>query len=145
MAKTVMAFGSFDILHPGHILYLRKASWLGNLLIVVVARDESIRKLKGRNPIFNQRERLEMVGSLSFVHKAVLGNKMDRPEDRFNIIKKYRPDVIALGYDQKPSVAVMKEWLEKKGIRSEVVRITGRRDPKKFKSSIIRRKIDREF
>ncbi|MCL5008495.1 MAG: adenylyltransferase/cytidyltransferase family protein, partial [Candidatus Marsarchaeota archaeon] len=69
--KRVMAFGSFDILHPGHIAYLNKARGLGDSLVVVVARDSSIRKIKHREPFFAENDRLRIISSLGMVDKAV--------------------------------------------------------------------------
>lgn len=141
MAKTVMAFGSFDILHPGHLLYLKKARSLGDRLLVVVARDSSISLLKKRHSAFSEDDRLEMVSSLKVVDKAVLGNKIKTPEGRLRIIRKYKPDVIAFGYDQKIDAEEVGRWLRKNGIDSKVVRIKSAADEKKYKSSVIRRKM----
>ncbi|HUB92863.1 MAG TPA: adenylyltransferase/cytidyltransferase family protein [Candidatus Saccharimonadales bacterium] len=141
MAKTVMAFGSFDILHPGHILYLQKAKRLGDRLIVVVARDRSIEMFKKKRPVFSERERAAMVGSLAVVDRAVLGNNLSGPEGRLKIIRKYRPDVIAFGYDQRIDQKEVGKWLKSNGIKARIVRIKSVADERRYKSSAIRRKI----
>lgn len=139
MPKTVMAFGSFDIIHPGHMFYLQKAKALGDRLIVVIARDRSIELMKGRKPVFLERDRLKIVGSLGFVDKAVLGNRISDPAGRMKIIKEYRPDVIALGYNQSANVRQLRAWLRKNGINARVVRIKARLNPARYKSSVARR------
>jgi FAD synthetase len=141
MAKTVMAFGSFDVLHPGHILYLEKARKLGKRLIVVVARDSSIAMFKKKGPVFDEKERMKIVSSLRMVDNAVLGNKLSGPEGRLRILRKYRPDVIALGYDQRINAAEIEKWLQKNGIKAKVVRIRGAAKRERYKSSLIKRKI----
>ena len=136
--KKVMAFGSFDFLHPGHVHYLTKASGFGNYLIVVVARDSSIRALKGRAPVFSQEARARLVGSLKVVDKALVGNKITRSHDMYRIIEQHRPDVIAFGYDQKVDLAKLRQWLREKKIKAKVVRIKSPLDPRHYKSSRIR-------
>ena len=137
MVKIVLAFGSFDFLHPGHLLYLERAKRFGTKLIVVVARDESIRMFKKKKPFFNQSDRIKMVGSLRMVDKAVLGNKLGKPSDRYLILKKYKPDVVVFGYDQRVNVGSVKIWLKKNGIDAKVVRIADRVNPELYKSSKI--------
>lgn len=139
MAKTVMAFGSFDILHPGHLLYLESARKLGDRLIVVVARDRSIAMFKGRKSVFREGDRLRMVSSLRVVDRAVLGNKIKGPDGIYNIIRDYRPDVIAIGYDQRADMKDLNRWLKKNGIKARVVRIRRRMSPARYKSSVLRR------
>jgi FAD synthetase len=135
---VVMAFGSFDLIHPGHILYLKKARSLGGSLIVVVARDSSIEMLKHRKPVLNERARLGIVNSLKFVDKAVLGNALSSPEDRYRIIRRYRPSVIAFGYDQRVDLKGIKKWLRESGLRARIVSIKARKDAGVFKSSKLR-------
>jgi FAD synthetase len=137
--KTVMAFGSFDILHPGHIHYLERAASLGDSLIVVVARDASIRKLKGRKPAFRERDRLHMVGSLRVVTKAVLGRK-SKPKEFYRTVLKYRPDIIALGYDQQADPVKLRKLLESNGLKTRIVRIRSSLNKESYKSSIIRKR-----
>ena len=141
MSKLVMAFGSFDILHKGHILYLRESKKLGERLFVVVARDDSIRMMKKREPVFNERDRLALVKELKIVDKAILGNRISLKAERLRIIKKYNPDIIAFGYDQKIDIKKTKEWLIRNGVYAKVVRVKSHADTKKYKSSIARKKL----
>ncbi|MDE1825153.1 MAG: FAD synthase [Candidatus Micrarchaeota archaeon] len=139
--KTVLAFGAFDILHPGHLLYLERARRLGERLVVIVARDESVKLLKRKKPVFGEQDRLRMVASLRVVDKAVLGQKLGKPSDRYRIIGRYKPGVVAFGYDQKINVGELEEWMARKGISARVVRIGARMNPKKYKSSKIRQSL----
>lgn len=137
MAKRrVMAFGSFDILHPGHLHYLREASRHGDL-IVIVARDRSIEKLKGRKPLIDEDSRLEVIKSLKFVKSAVLGDRIRKWNDIYKILRKFRPDVIAFGYDQRVDMKYLKEFLDANGLHPKIVRIKPFKG-KTFKSSKIK-------
>ena len=115
MATTVLAFGSFDIVHPGHLSYLEKARALGTRLVVVVARDESIMRFKRRRPLFREEDRLRIIGALKPVDEAVLGNRLRGAGDMFRILKRYRPDIVALGYDQIVDAAKLRRSLRDYG------------------------------
>ena len=91
----VMASGVFDLLHPGHLYYLKEAKKLGDELVVVGATDNTVRKRK-HEPITPQDMRLEMVEALKPVDRAVLGHE----NDVFRTVEELKPDIIALGYDQ---------------------------------------------
>lgn len=70
--KIVLVGGCFDILHFGHIYFLKKAKKLGDILVVALESDENTRKLKGfKRPIHTQKQRAEMLKSLSFVDKVI--------------------------------------------------------------------------
>jgi FAD synthetase len=117
--KTVMCFGSFDVLHPGHLYYLREAKKKGDKLIVVVARDAIIEKIKGKKPKYNERERIEHVRELPVVDKAVLGYI----EDPYEIIEEINPEIICLGYDQNSFSEGLQEMLTKRGMNAKIYRI----------------------
>ena len=142
-ARTVMAFGSFDLLHPGHLLYLRKARQLGDRLIVVVARDSSIERFKHRKPVMGERTRLAVINALKTVDNAVLGNRLSTPTDMYRILKRYRPDVIAFGYDQRIGFDGIKEWLKENGLKPKVVLIRARDNVGVFKSTKLRKRLSR--
>lgn len=138
LAKAmVMAFGSFDILHPGHLYYLKSASRYGDL-VVVVARDESVEKLKGHRPFMGENSRLEIIKSLRFVKTAVLGDRIRKRKDIYKILKKFKPDVIAFGYDQRIDMKYLKKFLGENGMHPRIVRIRPFREML-FKSSKIKR------
>ncbi|MBI4452102.1 FAD synthase [Candidatus Woesearchaeota archaeon] len=132
--KLVMCAGTFDTIHPGHLYYLSEAKKYGDKLVVVVARDDTSQKFKGKKPIHNEKERLENVRSLEIVNEAVLGNK----GNIFNIIEEIKPDVICLGYDQKVQKQELEDELKKRGIKADVIRI-GAYMPNVYKSSKMRK------
>lgn len=119
--RNVMAFGTFDFLHPGHLHYLKKARGLGDRLVVVVARDENVVKVKGKAPLNSESDRLGLVKSLEVVDKAVLG---DREMRSWSVIKRIRPVVIALGYDQWASIVSLRKELAELGLKPRIVRVS---------------------
>jgi FAD synthetase len=139
VVKKVVAMGSFDILHCGHLVYLESAKKLGDYLVVIVARNSNIKKIKGREPVFDEEARREMVGSLKMVDKAVIGHR----RDIYKILKEIRPDIIALGYDQKVNIDLLKKKLNKFGLKARIVRIKKSIDGKRFKSSIVLKKLSK--
>jgi len=129
-----MVFGTFDIIHPGHLSFFRQAKKYGDYLIVVVARDRNSYKAKGRWPINNEKSRIANVRRLKFklVNKAILGS---RNYNFYRTIRTYKPDIIALGYDQKPSVWHLKKDLKRHRITNiKVVRLRSY-NPSTYKSS----------
>lgn len=110
-ANRVLAAGTFDLLHPGHIYFLNRAHELG-LLYVIVSRDASVVKSKGRPPIMSEQDRLTVVSSLKPVYRAVLGDA----EDYLKPVVEIRPDVILLGPDQSVDEAQLVRELERRGL-----------------------------
>ncbi|HID20241.1 MAG TPA: FAD synthase [Methanophagales archaeon] len=114
----VLATGTFEILHPGHLLYLEEAKKLGDELFVIVGRDVNVRKRK-RMPIIPEEQRLKMVSALKVVDKAILGSE----EDMYEPLYRIKPDIIAIGYDQAFDEATLERGLRGRGFNSKVVRI----------------------
>ena len=94
--RIVLAGGVFDIIHPGHIHTLNAAKKLGDVLVVVVATDNTAVKMKKRRPLHNQDQRQELVNSLSMVDLCLIGQE----DDIFKTVNHVKPQIIALGYDQ---------------------------------------------
>ena len=117
--KTVMAFGSFDVLHPGHLYFLNQAKSKGDKLVVVIALDKTIEKVKGEKPKYNERQRLEHVKGMPMVDKAVLGYE----KDPYEIIEEINPDIICLGYDQDSYSENLKEKLAERGLNPKIIRL----------------------
>ncbi|MDH7506764.1 MAG: FAD synthase [Candidatus Thermoplasmatota archaeon] len=115
----VMATGAFDILHMGHIYYLKEAKKLGDTLVVVVATDSTVRKLK-HEPINPEKVRLKIIKELKVVDEAYLGHE----DDIYEIVKEIKPDIIALGYDQIHNEEEIKKQLKKRKINAKVVRLS---------------------
>ncbi|KAA0005426.1 MAG: FAD synthase [Thermoplasmata archaeon] len=113
----VMATGTFDLLHIGHLYYLEEAKKLGDELIVVIANDETVRKNK-HNPVTPQEMRRKLVEALKPVNKAVIGYK----NDFLKIVEEIKPDIIALGYDQKFDENKIKNALKKRGLNIKIIR-----------------------
>ena len=93
---VVLAGGVFDIIHPGHISTLNAAKALGDVLVVVVATDNTAVKMKKKKPLHSQEQRKELVNSLTMVDLCVIGQE----DDMFKTVNHVKPQTIALGYDQ---------------------------------------------
>ncbi len=116
--KRVLVAGTFDIIHPGHIYLFKKAKEMGEV-IAVVARDSSVERFKGRPPIIPETQRLEVVSSIKYVDKAVLGYEGG---DILKIVEEIKPDIILLGPDQIFKEDEIKKDLEKRGLKIEIKR-----------------------
>jgi FAD synthetase len=115
----VVATGTFDILHPGHLYYLEESRKLGDELFVIVARDANV-KHKPR-PILPEDQRLRMVRALKPVDHALLGDL----HDMFRPIAEIRPDIITLGFNQHFDEERLRQGLRDRGLDADVVRIPG--------------------
>ncbi len=114
-----MATGTFDLLHMGHIYYLREAKKLGDTLAVVVATDATVRKLK-HEPITPQEIRVNLIKELKMVDEAYLGHE----DDMYSIVEEIKPDIIALGFDQVHNETTIKNELKKRKLNVQVVRLS---------------------
>ena len=117
----IMAFGTFDGLHKGHLDFFKQAKNFtkNSFLIVSIARDKNVIKIKGKYPYLKERERLALVKKCKLVDEVVLaGLKNHIP----HIVKMY-PDIIALGYDQQAYVKNLKKDLKEKNILVKIVRL----------------------
>lgn len=117
--QRVVVGGTFDLIHPGHLYFLKKASGFGKL-IVIVARDKNVERIKGHKPVIPEKQRLAVVRGLKHVEKAVLGSESD---DLLEIMKELKPDVIVLGPDQVFSEKEVQKELRSLGLNVKVVRI----------------------
>jgi FAD synthetase len=116
--STVLCFGTFDGLHPGHEDYFRQAKELGDRLVVVVARDETVKIVKDRASLQDEHARLRAVEAHPLVDEARLG----WPGDKYRIIEDIRPDVLLLGYDQQAFTEALEETLRSRGLSCKVMR-----------------------
>jgi len=131
--KKVMVFGTFDRLHKGHEYFLSEARKCGDFLTAVVARDKTVKKVKGRLPSENEGERKMSVEKSGLADKVILGSL----NDVYEVIMKERPDVICLGYDQKSFVGGLGSFLESIGIDAGIIRIKAYR-PDRYKTSLMK-------
>jgi len=118
--KRVVATGTFDIIHPGHITFLEEAKKLGDELIVIVAREKNVKHKP--KPVIPEEQRRKVVEALKPVDKAILGDR----DDIFKPIMELKPDVIVLGYDQHFNESWLENELMKRGLNCRVVRIEKR-------------------
>src|SRR3989344_3417585 len=130
--KKVLVFGTFDGLHEGHKDFFRQAKEYGDHLIVVVGRDSTIVKTKGRPPKFNEQERLKAVQEYGLVNEAQLGNENMSP---YIVIKEVNPDVICLGYDQTHFVDKLETALKEMSMGSVQIKRLNAFEPEKYHSS----------
>lgn len=114
--KKVLAGGVFNIVHPGHVHFLKKAKELGDELVVVVAHDKTVLKNK-KNLMFPASVRAQTVRNIRDVSKVVIGDD----NDMMKVVKRERPDIIAIGYDQDDKL--IKKMLPETGIECELVKI----------------------
>ncbi len=132
--KKVLVFGTFDFLHPGHIRFFTQAKALGDHLTVVIARDSTAAKVKKRKPTLSEQARLDLVRSVAAVDHAILGDK----DDVYSCLKKVRPNVIALGYDQHRFTGSLPQKLKSLGLKTRIKRLKSLK-PEKFKSSKVKK------
>ena len=116
---VVLAGGVFDIIHPGHIHTLNAAKELGDVLVVVVATDNTAVKMKKRRPLHPQDQRQELVNSLSIVDLCLIGQE----DDIFKTVNRVKPQIIALGYDQIHQEKFITEGCKKIELDAKVARL----------------------
>ena len=116
---VVLAGGVFDIIHPGHIHTLNAAKELGDVLVVVVATDNTAVKMKKRRPLHVQEQRQELVNSLSMVDLCLIGQE----DDIFKTVNHVKPQIIALGYDQVHQEKFITEGCKKIELDAKVARL----------------------
>jgi len=142
MKTRVMVFGTFDLLHYGHVRLLNNSKKIGGAnseLTVVVARDSSVLKIKNNAPIYNEEQRRILISELKAVDRAILGHE---GPDKLKIIEEYHPHIVVLGYDQKIEVEELQKKLKARGLTDiKVMRLEKYGDPDYNSSSKIKQKI----
>lgn len=131
--KKVLVFGTFDGLHRGHLSLFNQARAYGDYLIVVLARDKTVQKVKKHSPAKNESERLKDLQECELINEVKLGHE-DNP---YKIIGEIKPDIICLGYDQKSFTDNLSEELRKIGLKTKIYRLKPY-EPEKYHSSIIK-------
>ena len=143
--RVVLASGVFDLLHLGHVKFLEEAKKAGGenaKLVVIVARDSTVKATKGRKPIMPENQRRALVESLRVVDAAVLGIE---DFDIGEVIERVKPDVIAIGYDQVDMERRVREYVNKHGLNVNVIRVGKFENDDMNSSSKIRKKILEKF
>ena len=121
--KIVLATGVFDLLHLGHLRFLRESKRKGgpeSKLVVVVARDKTVRRRKGRGPIYPEDQRRELVSALRVVDQAILGHE---EFDLLGILDEVKPDIVCVGYDQEEIGGAVSDLIKKQRLPIRVIRI----------------------
>jgi len=139
--KTVLAAGVFDLLHYGHIRYLEEAKKAGGedaRLIVIVARDETVRRLKGHGPIIPEDQRRAVIEALKVVDAALLGYE---DMDLIRVIGQVKPDIVVMGHDQQSIKSQVEKVNQVLNADIEIVQITQFGEDDLNSSSKIKRRI----
>lgn len=131
---VVMVFGTFDYLHAGHENLFTQARELGTHIIAVIGRDKTVKTIKGFLPDHNEKERMANLKETGWANKVVLGNH----KDKSRVVKDYRPNVIALGYDQFAFTYRLEKLLMEIKLDTKIARLQPYR-PDMYKSSIIKK------
>jgi len=121
--KTVLATGVFDLLHLGHLRFLEESKRKGgprSRLVVVVGRDKTVFRRKGKGPIIPEDQRRELVAALRVVDRAILGRE---EIDLLGILEEVKPDIVCVGYDQDEIRVAVAELIRKQGLPIRVIRI----------------------
>lgn len=118
--KVVITGGVFDVLHIGHLAALKEAKSLGDVLIAIVASDTTVKKMKGKNPVFPEYQRRILIEGLKPVDKALIGFEEINLKQT---IKELKPDIIAIGYDQNSIELSVKEALKELKLPVKVVKL----------------------
>jgi len=121
LTERVLATGTFDILHPGHLHYLEESAKLRDELHVIVSRED---RIDHKSPVVPEEQRREMVGALEPVDEARLGSE----ESIFVPLEDIRPDVITLGHDQHYDEEDLRDQLSERGFNADVVRVSKREE-----------------
>ena len=143
--RIVLASGTFDLLHLGHIRYLEEAKKAGGRnveLVVIVARDSTVEKRKGFKPVMSENQRRALVEALKVVDEAILGYE---DFDIGKVIEKIKPDVIAVGHDQGGVEKTVRGYVRGKRLNIEVVKISKFGEDELNSSSQIKRNIVEHF
>jgi len=117
--RVVFVGGGFEVIHYGHVYTLSKAKSLGDVLVVSVARDSTIRRRKNREPLVDEQDRVKLLSALKAVDAAILGVE----GDIYVTLEKVKPDLVALGYDQYHLEDEVKKEAGRRGMELEVVRL----------------------
>ncbi len=132
--KKVLVFGVFDKLHPGHLHFLEQARALGEGLVVVVARDSIVMRLKKKIPLHSEMARIKALNMVQNVSRALLG---DAELGTYHVLREEKPDLIALGYDQKNLRLDLEEKMERGFLPKIPLVYLDPHQPEIYKSSLM--------
>ena len=124
-----MIFGTFNILHPGHLNLFRQAKNYGDKLYVVLAKDDTVKDIKYYEPL-NEIKRRETLLKIPLIDQVIFGEI----DDKLKAVKTIKPDIICLGYDQLHFVEELEAYLLENNINIPIIRLKPY-NPKRYKSS----------
>ena len=134
--KTVLVFGTFDVIHPGHKFFLEQSAEYGDKLVAVIARDDFVSSIKKKTPVHSQEERINHIISSGLVDDACLSDKIT---GTFNVVMKINPQVVCFGHDQIKLAESFKTWMDIHDKKIEIVTVDPyKRD--KYSSTLRNRK-----
>ena len=142
--KVVLAGGVYDVLHLGHLAALTEAKSLGDVLVAVVATDVTVEMLKGRKPIFPQEDRRALVEALKPVDKAILGYE-DVGMGYEQVLMEVMPDIVAFGYDQENLERSIREIIERRKLKIQMLKLSKFDHEKYLSSTSVRQKFSEEL
>jgi len=143
--RIVLASGVFDLLHLGHVRFLEEAKKTGGPnaeLVVIIARDSTVKSRKGEKPIMPENQRCALVASLKVVDEAILGYEKF---DIARVVEKISPDVVAFGYDQQAMENTVREYVKQHGLKIKVARVGKFSSDELDSSSKIKQKIIEDY
>tara|TARA_Y100000310_G_C20693629_1_gene823988 strand:+ start:4190 stop:4591 length:402 start_codon:yes stop_codon:yes gene_type:complete len=127
----VLVTGTFDGIHPGHLNLFKQAKKYGDL-IILVARDETVKEIKGRYPKQTEVQRLARLTEINLAKHVVLGNL----KDKYQVLEDWNPDFICVGYDQSAFLDKLKDEIKKRKLNTRIIKLKAFK-PEKYKSSMI--------
>lgn len=140
--RIVFTNGCFDLIHVGHVRYLKRAKQMGNVLILGLNSDKSVRKLKGPSrPIISQGDRAEILSALEPVDYVVIFDELTPLE----LIRRIRPDVLVKGSDYKTSQIVGGDFVQSQGGRIKTVPFVKNKSTKNIMQTVINRYGRRQY
>lgn len=142
--KVVLAGGVYDVLHLGHLAALTEAKTLGDVLVAVVATDVTVEMLKGRKPIFPEKDRRALVEGLKPVDRAILGYE-DIGFGFEQVLMDVMPDIVAFGYDQENLERTVREIIERRSLKIQMVKLSKFEHERFASSSSVRQKLSEEL
>lgn len=131
----ILAFGTFDNFHPGHINFLTQAAAKGDFLSVIISRDDTVARVKKGPPVHPEKARQRKIAKLGLADQIILGDK----KNPYQKIQNIRPDIICLGYDQRVFVEGLTSWLRRRKMNVKIIRLKPFHK-KLFKSSKLNKK-----
>jgi len=137
--KLVMVFGTFDYLHAGHENFFAQAKRLGDEILVVLARDKTVKTIKGEKPMFDEKQRLKNLLDTGWVKEIILGEI----KDKMKVIKTHKPQIIALGYDQYAFTYNLEKMIIDLKLDTKIVRLESY-NPHIYKSSILKKNMEQK-